>query len=139
MFIDGTGSIYGKGMKRPRPGRTRVVFGSPMRPEPDESTRRFNTRIHAAVTALADEATTDWWTARRRAAGQANPSLGGPDYTGWRRQWDLSKRRRQGIAGWRQKPPAGGPIWAELVGARRRAHAGQVQSPGGGSLISRPV
>ncbi len=75
-----------------------------MRPEPDESTRRFNARIHAAVTALADEATTDWWTARRRAADRANPTLGGPDYTGWRRQWDLSTRRRQGIAGWRQKP-----------------------------------
>ena len=104
VFIDGTGSIYGKGMKRPRPGRTRVVFGAPMRPEPDESTRRFNVRIHTAVTALADEATTDWWTARRRAASETNPSLGGPDYTGWRRQWDLSKRRRQGIAGWRQKP-----------------------------------
>ena len=30
VFIDGTGSIFGKGMKRPKPGRTRVVFGAPM-------------------------------------------------------------------------------------------------------------
>ena len=55
VFIDGTGSIFGKGMKRLKPGRTRVVFGSPMRPEDDESTRRLNARIEAAVTALADE------------------------------------------------------------------------------------
>jgi 1-acyl-sn-glycerol-3-phosphate acyltransferase len=104
VFIDGTGSIFGKGMKRPRPGRTRIVFGAPLRPEPDESTRRLNARIEAAVTALADEATTDYWSARRRAANGANPSLGGPEYTGWRRQWALSVRRRQGIAGWRTPP-----------------------------------
>ncbi len=104
VFIDGTGSIFGKGMKRPRPGRTRVVFGSPMRPDDGESTRRFGTRIEAAVTTLADEATTDYWTARRRAAAGTSPRLGGPEYTGWRRQWDLSKRRTEGIAGWRRPP-----------------------------------
>jgi 1-acyl-sn-glycerol-3-phosphate acyltransferase len=104
VFIDGTGSIFGKGMKRPKPGRTRVVFGAPLLPDGDESTRRFNARIEAAVTALADEATTDFWAARQRAATQSNPSLGGPEYTGWRRQWALSVRRRQGIAGWRKAP-----------------------------------
>jgi 1-acyl-sn-glycerol-3-phosphate acyltransferase len=111
VFIDGTGSVFGKGMKRPKPGRTRVVFGAPLRPDGDESTRRFNARIEAAVTALADEATTDYWAARRRAATRTNPSLGGPEYTGWRRQWALSVRRRQGIAGWR-KPPT--RRWPEL-------------------------
>jgi 1-acyl-sn-glycerol-3-phosphate acyltransferase len=104
VFIDGTGSIFGKGMKRPRPGRTRVVFGAPMPPVDGENTRRFNARIQAAVTTLADEATTDYWTARRRAAAGTSPTLGGPDYTGWRRQWDLTTRRRQGIAGWRRPP-----------------------------------
>jgi 1-acyl-sn-glycerol-3-phosphate acyltransferase len=111
VFIDGTGSIFGKGMKRPKPGRTRVVFGAPLQPDADESTRRFNARIEAAVTALADEATTDYWAARQRAATRTNPSLGGPEYTGWRRQWTLSVRRRQGIAGWR-KPPT--RRWPEL-------------------------
>jgi 1-acyl-sn-glycerol-3-phosphate acyltransferase len=111
VFIDGTGSVFGKGMKRPKPGRTRVVFGAPLRPDGDESTRRFNARIEAAVTALADEATTDYWAARQRAATRTNPSLGGPEYTGWRRQWALSIRRRQGIAGWR-KPPT--RRWPEL-------------------------
>jgi 1-acyl-sn-glycerol-3-phosphate acyltransferase len=104
VFIDGTGSIFGKGMKRPRPGRTRVVFGAPLHPIDGESTRRFNARIQAAVTMLADEATTDYWTARRRAAAGANPSLTGPEYTGWRRQWVLTKHRREGIAGWRRPP-----------------------------------
>jgi 1-acyl-sn-glycerol-3-phosphate acyltransferase len=104
VFIDGTGSIFGKGMKRPKPGRTRVVFGAPLRPGADETTRRFNSRIEAAVTALADEATTDWWSARRRAATGSNPSLTGPDYTGWRRQWALSRHRQRGIAGWRRRP-----------------------------------
>ena len=33
-----------------------------------------------------------------------SPMLGGPDYTGWRRQWDLTTRRRQGIAGRRRLP-----------------------------------
>ena len=32
VYIDGTGAIFGKGMKRPKPGRTRVVFGGPLRP-----------------------------------------------------------------------------------------------------------
>jgi 1-acyl-sn-glycerol-3-phosphate acyltransferase len=104
VFIDGTGSIFGKGMKRPKPGRTRVVFGAPLHPLDGESTRRFNARIHTAVTTLADEASTDFWTARRRAAAGTSPTLGGPDYTGWRRQWDLTTRRRQGIAGWRRPP-----------------------------------
>lgn len=102
VFIDGTGSIFGKGMKRPKPGRTRVVFGHPMRPADGENTRRFNARIEAAVAALGDEALSDYWTARQRAATGQNPSLGGPDYRGWRRQWALTEHRRRGVAGLRQ-------------------------------------
>ncbi len=104
VFIDGTGSIFGKGMKRPKPGRTRVVFGAPLPPVEGESTRRFNARIQAAVTTLADEATTDYWTARRRAAAGTSPLLGGPDYPGWRGLWDLTTTRRLGMAGWRRPP-----------------------------------
>ena len=103
VFIDGTGSIFGKGMKRPKPGRTRIVFGHPLRALPDESTRRFNARIEAAVTALGDEALTDFWTARRRAARGENPSLGGPEHNGWRRQWALSEHRNLGAAGLRHR------------------------------------
>ena len=103
VFIDGTGAIYGKGMKRPKPGRSKVVFGAPLRPSEGESTRRFNARIEAAVTALGDETLTDYWTARRRAASRTSPPLTGPDHTGWRRQWALSEQRRLGAAGLRRR------------------------------------
>ncbi len=99
VFIDGTGSIFGKGMKRPKPGRTRVLFGSPLPPVEGESTRRFNARIEAAVTALGDESLTDYWSARQRAARGESPSLEGPDHVGWRRQWALTEHRRRGVAG----------------------------------------
>jgi 1-acyl-sn-glycerol-3-phosphate acyltransferase len=103
VFIDGTGAIFGKGMKRLEPGRTKVIFGHPMRPREGESTRRFNGRIEAAVTALGDEALTDFWTARRRAHSGTSPSLTGPEYNGWRRQWALSEQRKLGAAGLRRR------------------------------------
>ena len=78
VFIDGTGAIFGKGMKRPKPGRTKVVFGSPLWPLEGESTRRFGARIEQAVTVLGDESLTDFWTARRRAADGSSPTLSGP-------------------------------------------------------------
>ncbi len=103
VFIDGTGSIYGKGMKRPKPGKTKVVFGAPLWPEEGENTRRFNSRIEAAVTALGDEALTDFWTARQRAANGTNPKLTGPEFNGWRRQWALAEQRKLGKAGQRRR------------------------------------
>jgi 1-acyl-sn-glycerol-3-phosphate acyltransferase len=103
VYIDGTGAIFGKGMKRPKPGRTRVVFGAPMRPGDGESTRRYNARIEAAVTTLGDEAITDAWTARLRAARGESPPLSGPDHTGWRRHWALSEHRQLGAAGRRTR------------------------------------
>lgn len=103
VFIDGTGSIFGKGMKRPKVGTTKVVFGHPMRVLEGENTRRFSARIESAVTALGDESLTDYWTARQRAARQESPALTGPDYTGWRRQWSLSERRSLGTAGVRRR------------------------------------
>jgi 1-acyl-sn-glycerol-3-phosphate acyltransferase len=103
VFIDGSGAIYGKGMRRPRPGRTKVVFGSPLAPRDDENTRRYNARIEAAVTRLGDEAVTDYWTATKRAASGRSPSLAGPEYNGWRRQWELGERRKLGAAGLRRR------------------------------------
>ncbi len=41
VFIDGTGVIFGKGMKRPRPGAPRSCSAARSAREPDESTRRF--------------------------------------------------------------------------------------------------
>lgn len=103
VFIDGTGSIYGKGMKRPRAGTTKVVFGQPLVPLEGENTRRFAARIEAAVTALGDESLNDYWTARQRARRNASPTLTGPEYTGWRRQWALSERRSLGTTGQRRR------------------------------------
>ncbi|HUF99116.1 MAG TPA: lysophospholipid acyltransferase family protein [Ilumatobacter sp.] len=103
VFIDGTGAIFGKGMKRPKPGRTNVVFGAPLMAEEGENTRRFNARIEAAVTRLGDEALTDYWTATQRAARGANPALTGPEYNGWRRQWELGEHRKLGAAGLRRR------------------------------------
>jgi 1-acyl-sn-glycerol-3-phosphate acyltransferase len=104
VHIDGTDTVFPKGAKRPKPGRTRVTFGRPIRPHEGESTRRLNERIERAVAELADEASTDYWSARRRAAAGTTPSLTGPAYTGWRRQWALADRRKRGVAAWR-KPP----------------------------------
>lgn len=103
VFIDGTGAIFGKGMKRPKPGRTKVVFGAPLTTADGENTRRYNARIEAAVTRLGDEALTDYWTATKRAAQGDNPKLTGPDYNGWRRQWELGERRKLGAAGLRRR------------------------------------
>ncbi len=103
VFIDGTGSLFPKGAKRLKAGTTKVVFGRPLRAAEGESTRRFSARIEAAVTALGDETLTDYWTARQRAAKNESPSLAGPDYQGWRRQWALSERRQLGTAGLRRR------------------------------------
>ncbi len=105
VFIDGTGALFGKGMKRPRVGRTRVVFGAPLTAADGESTRRFNARIERAVTTLGDEASTDYWTSLRRDADGTSPALTGPDYTGWRRDWALSDQRRRRTTGVRRPRP----------------------------------
>lgn len=104
VFIDGTGVIFGKGAKRLQPGRTRVIFGSPIWPEVGENTRRFNARIEDAVTLLGDESLTDFWSARQRAARKENPSLSGPEVTGWRRHWALTEHRRRTVAALRRPP-----------------------------------
>jgi 1-acyl-sn-glycerol-3-phosphate acyltransferase len=103
VHIDGTGAILGKGMNRPKRGRTKVTFGTPLRLGDGENIRRFGTRIEHAVEVLADEAISDYWAARRRAAQGATPSLTGPDYRGWRRAWALTEHRAKGKAGQRRR------------------------------------
>jgi 1-acyl-sn-glycerol-3-phosphate acyltransferase len=93
VHLEGTGRIFGKGDKRPRPGSTTVTFGHALSSGEGESSTRFAARIEAAVAALADEARTDWWQARRRAHAGATPALTGPETTSWRRAWALGDRR----------------------------------------------
>jgi 1-acyl-sn-glycerol-3-phosphate acyltransferase len=95
VHIEGTRRILRRGGKKLRPSATTVTFGAPLRPERDEDARRFAGRIEAAVATLADEQATDWWTARRRAAAGATPSLAGPDSGAWRRTWALGENRRR--------------------------------------------
>lgn len=89
VHIEGTGRILRKGRKLPSPSTARVTFGAPLVPGPDDDTRRLGAAIERAVAILADEATTDWWSARRRAHAGATPQLAGPDAPAWRRAWAL--------------------------------------------------
>ena len=93
VHLEGTGRVLGRGDKVPRPGSTVVTFGHPVRAEESEDARRFAVRIEAAVAALADEAVTDWWAAKKRAAAGTTPALTGPDAPTWRRAWALGPRR----------------------------------------------
>ncbi len=86
IHLDGSGRILPKGSSVPRPGRIEVNFGRPLMPADGEDARRFAIRLEAAVAELADETTSDWWSARLRAHSDATPDLHGPD-DNWIRDW----------------------------------------------------
>lgn len=103
VHLEGTGKILRKGAKRPTPAHVRVTFGAPLRPGDGESTNRYAERIERAVAELADEAATDWWASRQRAADGSTPALTGPSAPAWRRAWalgDRSRRRRRQARDW---------------------------------------
>jgi hypothetical protein len=87
--------VLPKGAKRPTRAAVHVTFGAPLRPREGERTNRFADRIEEAVASLADERSTDWWTARRHAAMGTTPSLTGPDAAVWRRSWALERSARK--------------------------------------------
>ena len=98
VHLEGTRRVWEPGSNIPVPvkrsERVHVTFGTPMTPLPGEDSRRFASRIEAAVAALADEWRTDWWSARRRAAEKKTPSLAGPAAASWRRAWALESAGR---------------------------------------------
>jgi 1-acyl-sn-glycerol-3-phosphate acyltransferase len=96
VHLEGTRQILAKGSNRLRRGTTYVTFGRPLRPEPGEDPRDLVDLLQRSISALADEQTTDWWTARRRAATRSSPSLTGPDAGSWRRTWVLGQKGRGG-------------------------------------------
>ena len=103
VHLEGTNRILRKGAKRPTPAQVRVTYGDPLPPKEGESAARFAERIERAVAGLADEATTDWWQARRRTAAGTTPPLVGPDAPAWRRAWalgDRSRKRRRQARAW---------------------------------------
>jgi 1-acyl-sn-glycerol-3-phosphate acyltransferase len=93
IHLHGTRAVLRRGSLRLRPGRTEVRFGPPARPAETDDARRFSVRLEQAVAVLSDEAESDWWSAKRRAASGQTPSLRGPDMSPWRRSWELSSAR----------------------------------------------
>ncbi|MGO9197152.1 MAG: lysophospholipid acyltransferase family protein [Acidimicrobiales bacterium] len=93
VYVRGTRAILPKGGRgtkvRLRPGQTEVRFGAPLWPRDGEDARRMSARIEAAVALLADEAETDWWSARLRASRGESPPFRGPEVSPWRRAWAL--------------------------------------------------
>ena len=105
VHLQGTGRILRKGRKLPTPATARVTFGAPLTPADGDDARRFGATLERAVAALADEATTDWWQARRRAHAGESPALTGPDAPAWRRAWalgDPDRRRNRQRRRWPQ-------------------------------------
>jgi len=92
IHVEGTGLVLRKGKNIPRPTPTVVTFGPPLVPAEGEDSRRLAARIETAVSELADEAASDWWQARKRAAAGDTPSLQGPSSGAWRRTWALGDR-----------------------------------------------
>lgn len=100
VFLKGTDEVWPKGRRLPRRAHTTVVFGAPLHPGPDDDNRSFTSRVQQAVAMLADEHSSDWWQARRRAAEGTTPPLEGPPAGSWRRAWarsepDRHSRRRR--------------------------------------------
>jgi 1-acyl-sn-glycerol-3-phosphate acyltransferase len=91
VHLDGTRHILPKGRRMLRRTRTTITFGPPLTPDEGEDARRFGARIEAAVATMADEAGTDWWTARKQAAAGSTPPLQGPETALWRRAWALAE------------------------------------------------
>ena len=107
VHLAGTGRIMPKGANRPTPGRTVVTFGRPIYAAEGERSQRLVERLEHAVAALADEATSDWYSARLRAAAGETPSLAAPTSGAWRKAWALSAPRRRRAGSTRSWPELG--------------------------------
>jgi len=95
VHIKGTRAVLAKSSSRFRPGSTEIRLGDALTPSESEDARKFAARIERAVAALADEAESDWWSARRRAATGATPPFRGPTVSAWRREWALPDSARK--------------------------------------------
>ncbi len=95
VHIRGTRAVLAKSSTRLRPGSTEIRLGDPLIPREDEDARKFAARIEHAVAALADEAESDWWSARRHAAAGTTPPFRGPEASPWRREWELPNSARK--------------------------------------------
>lgn len=97
MWITGTEHLLPRGAKRLRRGRVDVLIGDPLFPRDGEDARALNARFVTALKRLADEATTDWWTAQR----QARDGHEGPEAARWRRVWERGEAPERPASRWR--------------------------------------
>ncbi len=95
VHIRGTRAVLAKSSSRFRPGATEIRLGDALVPAEGEDARKFAARIEQAVAVLADEAESDWWSAKRRAAGGGTPPFRGPEVSPWRREWALPNSARK--------------------------------------------
>ncbi len=95
IYLEGTGNILPKGKNWPRRSRCAVVYGAPMRLKDGEDVREFAQRIQRRVNELADEFSSGWWQAKRKAHAGTTPDLNGPQVGGWRRRWALGPKPGQ--------------------------------------------
>ena len=95
VHIRGTRAVLAKSSSRFRPGSTEIRLGDALIALEHEDARKFAARIEQAVAALADEAESDWWSARRRAAAGTTPPFRGPQASAWRREWALPDSARK--------------------------------------------
>ncbi len=93
VYIDGTGSILPKGKNWPTRSRCAVVFGKPLRSLESEDAREFAKRIEKTVSELAEEFSSGWWQARKKAHAGTVDELTGPETAAWRRRWALGPAR----------------------------------------------
>jgi len=95
VHLRGTRAVLAKSSSRVRPGSTEIRLGDALNPTEGEDARKFAARIEHAVASLADEAESDWWSARRRAAAGTTPPFRGPEASPWRREWALPESARK--------------------------------------------
>jgi 1-acyl-sn-glycerol-3-phosphate acyltransferase len=97
VAIRGSFAAMPRGRNWPKPGRppVNVRYGRPVTPREDENTLALNGRVAAALAALLDEDSTDWYTAARRAASDTSPPSSGPPVANWRRVWAASAGPKQ--------------------------------------------
>ncbi|HTR70496.1 MAG TPA: lysophospholipid acyltransferase family protein [Mycobacteriales bacterium] len=90
VALSGSFAAMPRGRNWVVPGRpaVRVRYGRALRPRDEETTLALNARLGAAIAALLDESSTDWYSAARRAAADTTPSSAGPPVAGWRRVWE---------------------------------------------------
>ncbi len=106
VYLDGTGTILPKGKNWPTRARCAVVFGKPLTALDGEDARQYAKRIQATINELADEFSSGWWEARKKAHAKTTPELDGPEAGAWRRRWSLgpkpgkSQRRSKSAQRW---------------------------------------